>query len=436
MNLLLTHGKIDHSVMKNLSKLFMIKELNNSEIRNCTAVVFDLSNDASIDDALLDQIKAKEKPIIVINSSQDRDEMSNVFGLGFDSEFSVVYQYEKSTLIIPVTTDEEDKFALNEESFIQVHSEGEVKTQEAPVTKELELEARANRLPKITELLEIAVQEEKWQQNKKSVSATSTPPIDLPVGQYKIYHVPLNRVIQLEDRPQTATNEMLIEVWLIASFNPKRKYVQINTLGAGFHPASGGDIARDDKYGRGHFQNSINIKLEPTNNSRVTTYETSPKNVNGETTYTSSSSFTVGVDISENPGFNASYTIGSSESTTIKDFTLTNNSSGSTGEWDFQMTKSKNSIWDMFSQPFMEKATVKSLPTLAKSNLQPVCTGVWMVNEDSGTFNQTVNYYVAWNVQYYYCWVTGDWVSYKMKYQRAGRGKSTNISVNYGLVNA
>ena len=121
----------------------------------------------------------------------------------------------------------------------------------------------------------------------------------------------------------------------------------------------------------------------------------------------------MGVDVSKNPSFNASYTIGESISETISDFDIINKSSGRSGMWNYQLGMTASSIWDLFTKPFLKKAQVKSLPTLAKANLQPVTTIVWYAEK---TFNGTVPVQMNWAADYYAAWVTGDWASYTMWY--------------------
>ncbi len=235
----------------------------------------------------------------------------------------------------------------------------------------------------------------------------------LPPGQVKTVYVKINYSSTIEGN-QTFTNQVTMDVSLIASYdNPPYKYLQITSLGAGFAPASGGDLNKDGKYKRRYFQNLINVHMQPSTD-QLTTLQSSPKNVNGASTVTTSSSYTVGVDVSKNPGFNASYTIGESISETISDFDIINKSSGKSGMWNYQMGMTASSIWDLFKEPFMKKAQVKSLPTLAKANLQPTTTIVWYTPK---TFNSRVPMQMNWTAYYYAAWVTGDWVKYTMRYQ-------------------
>ncbi|CAM1355753.1 MULTISPECIES: hypothetical protein [Tenacibaculum] len=441
MNYLLLLGKTNHPIKESLGKLFEIKEFSNKLVKNADAILIDLAHVTELDDKEKNEIKKNCKPIILINKSTDKELMSTFLGIGFSAELSIVHLYENNTYINPIISESEIQQSVSALETINIENNNGTSQEtlgkvESSSKKNVNSKQVILNLEEMALLIEENIQEENWTFTSSTINRLSTPPIDLPVGQYKVYHVPLNSVINLYDSSQKAENEMLVEIILVASYNPKRKYVQMNTIGAGFNPTSGTKMQWDGTYNRGYFQNKIDLHFEPLNNSKITTYQTSPKNVNGETTYTASSSFTVGVDISENPAFKPSYTIGSSESTTIKDFEITNNSSGKKADWTFQLSQTKNSMWDMFKSPFMKKGQVKSVPNLAKKNLQPVCTSVWMVDETSGVFNDSVSYNLRWNVEYYRCWVTGNWASFTKHVQPLDYNKTINFLVDYSKVNA
>jgi hypothetical protein len=139
---------------------------------------------------------------------------------------------------------------------------------------------------------------------------------------------------------------------------------------------------------------------------------TEPKNVNKQAHYTTSQ-FSVGVDISKNPSFQPSYTISESMTTEVSDFNIYNNGAGVIGDWNFVMSMTENSIWDIFSEPFMRKGQVKTLPALATRNLQTVTEAVWYADN---IFNDSVAMQLYWKVDHYRCWVTGNWTSFTEHY--------------------
>ncbi|WP_299676184.1 hypothetical protein [uncultured Tenacibaculum sp.] len=440
MNYLLELGNCNHPIKKELENLFEIKSYSLESLKETEAIIIDLDSVTKLDQTTKSEIKKFAKPIILINSTRDKDLMSSLLGFGLETEISIVNLYANSTFINPLTINnimeisdvvEETKTVSNEKTKV-IKTLG--KSKKIPLKNTSQEDTPS--VQELARIIEESIQEEHWFNNLSIVKKSATPPINLPAGQYKVFHVPLNRTYKFNGTSQTAENQMLVEIILAASFNPKSKYVQINTVGAGFNPTSGKKMQWDGKYDRGYFQNTIAIHFEPLNSDRVITYETSPKNINKESSYTASSSFTVGVDISKNPGFKPSYTIGSSETTSISDFEITNESSGSKADWTFQLSETKKSMWDMFKEPFMKKGQVKSVPNLAKKNLQPLCNAVWMVNEDSKAFNDKVAYNLKWEVDYYECWVTGNWTKFTMHYQHYTVSKMDNFSVNYAEVTA
>ena len=262
------------------------------------------------------------------------------------------------------------------------------------------------------------------------VGATPT----LPLDQYRLLYVVLEHQWNLTDTQQT-TNSLIMEVSLFASYNPQYKYLRIRSMGAGFNPASGKQMSSDDTYDRGYFQGAINMQMTPVSN-RLTTLSTDPKNINGQTSYTSGSTFTVGVDISKNPSFSPSYSVSESSTTVISDFNVYNNSSGISAMWDFKYSRIEKDIWEMFSQPFMKKAQVKTLPPLATRNLQPIADAVWYA---PNSLMDNVGIRLSWHTDHYRCWVEGNWSNYTMYNHRKGMTVSHNENtfwVSFGWVNA
>ena len=261
-----------------------------------------------------------------------------------------------------------------------------------------------------------------------SDSPIRSTPTSLPLHQFKLIYLTMDARWNLTDR-QITTNAVVMEISLIASFNPQYKYLRIRSLGAGFNP---GPMESNDMYDRGYFQSSVNISMRPQTN-RLTVLSTEPKNVNRQTQYTAGSSFSVGVDISKNPGFSASYTISQSSTTQISDFNVYNNGAGIIADWDFKLSMAENSIWNMFHTPFFRKTRVNDLPALATRNLQPVTDAVWF---GSNTLNDTIGILLSWRVDHVRCWVTGNWARSTMWFTSRNRTLSNLFNVDFGSVYA
>lgn len=241
--------------------------------------------------------------------------------------------------------------------------------------------------------------------------ARDTPP-GLPLDQYNLIYLTVERQWSLSDQ-QVTVNSVIFEVSLFASYNPTYKYLRIRTIGAGFNPSAGSGMQSDSTYDRGYFQSAVNIHMHPATHN-LSVLSTDPKNVNGQTSYTAGSEFTVGVDISKNPSFSPSYSISESKTTVISDFNVYNNSAGSVADWEFKLSLLDNhDIWNMFSHPFMKKGQVKELPALATRNLQPLTEAVWF---SPNTFTGVVGLSLNWRVDHYRCWVTGNWSNFTDHY--------------------
>ena len=264
--------------------------------------------------------------------------------------------------------------------------------------------------------------------------APGSTPADLPESQFKLNYLALEAQWNLSDQ-QVTNNSIIMEISLIASFNPKYKYLRIRSVGAGFNPANGAPMENDSTYDRGYFQSHVQIHMQP-NTTLLKTLSTEPKNVNKQAQYTTSSEFNVGVDIGKNPTFNSSYTISESMTTVVSDFNIYNNGAGITADWDFDLSMTENSIWDIFDEEFLKKAKVKALPALATKNLQTITEAVWYANN---TVNDVIGVQLYWKVDHFHCYVTGDWTSYTEHYTHKWRTvgfQSTPVNIDFGSVNA
>ncbi|MCL2361825.1 MAG: hypothetical protein FWC73_08450 [Defluviitaleaceae bacterium] len=246
------------------------------------------------------------------------------------------------------------------------------------------------------------------------IHALSNNPAVLPPHQLRLVYLTIDAKWNL-DTHQVTSNSVVLEISLIASFNPAYKYLRIRSLGAGFSPTNGATFSPDTAYDKGYIQSMANLHFAPQTN-KLTVLSTDPKNVNARHTYTAGSSFSVGVDISKNPSFNPSYTISNSETREISDFNIYNNSAGVVADWDFKFSMIEKSVWDAFSQPFMRKGRVKDMPALATRNMQTVTDTVWY---GPSSLTDTIGMQLYWKTNHHKFWVTGNWSNYTMHSRRA-----------------
>jgi hypothetical protein len=263
-------------------------------------------------------------------------------------------------------------------------------------------------------------------------SSVGDTPASLPENQFRLNYLAIESIWNLSET-QVTNNSVIMEVTLISSYNPKYKYLRIRSVGAGFNPANGAPMDTNSTYDRGFFQSAVKIHMQP-ETTLLKTLSTEPKNVNKEAQYTTSSSFSVGVDVSKNPTFKASYDISESMTTIVSDFDIYNNGAGVTADWDFLLGLTENSIWDIFSEQFMKKGQVKSLPALATKNLQAVTEAVWY---GDNTLTDNIGVQLYWKVDHFHCWVTGNWASYTENYHHKWRTVGyvdTPVYINFASV--
>ena len=435
---------------KALAEIYPTVALNDAESElpssSASARFAGLVIDCRQDEALarqtetLNRVLGADLPIVFLNVD-DANILAGLCGTGFKTGCAVLRPYKRGTKILqnfdPLVQREpgegESIQVLQKSSGERLHQPPQSETHDgaaptAPVRwSERSVESRATTLRQclsapgsfdaVDELMD------------------ADPPGALPTGQTHTVYIQDNHSEEIGDG-QVFNNQVTFACSMVASYDdPPYKYLWITSAGAGFHPANGGDLWKNSTYPRGYFQNTIKLDMRPENT--LTTYQTSPRNTNHQSSVTTSSSFTVGVDVAKNPAFKPSYTLGKSTTETIADFKIGNDSSGRVAKWEYQLGKTASSVWNIFDEPFMRKARVEGLPALAKSNLQPSTTGVWYVGNH---FSGSVDVQVGWYATYLDCWVTGDWTDYTMRYQSHyynwGYWLGGNpVRFNFGLVN-
>lgn len=433
MKTLVLIGESSDLLISELGKLCAINKYDADNLDAVDGFVFDLKNDdAIIEEDYLVKCREDKIPIILLNANADK--ICKLFGLGLQSNIVIITFNDNSTVFQPINTDVLIDNGI--EKFIEVKTAENGKRH---MSDENELPLSGYNVSgndlnesKLAKIIENNITKKNLMLMDEKIEQLLSVPIDLPAKQYHFYFVDINfDYNNLEG--QIAENRVTFCVALIASFNPKCKYVRVGCVGAGCNPTGGKSMKWDDTYNRGYFQKAIHINMLPSS-SKISTYETSPKNLNNQTSYTAETSFTVGVDISKEPSFNASYTVTDSVTSTVSDFDIQNNSSGLTAHWDFEMGITKSSIWDLFNEPAMRKAQVKELPNLAKKNFQPVCEAVWRVNNDP-VFRESVTFEFSLLIDYYHCWVTGDWTNYVKHYRHCWPSSVNRIILDFDAVN-
>lgn len=220
---------------------------------------------------------------------------------------------------------------------------------------------------------------------------------------------------------QTASLSMDFEAELALDSARGKKVVFMRPIGSGQHP---GTLISDSSSNRGYYQESQEVSLAP-NNASVSLYAHEPSTANASTTYTSSTGWTIGTE----SGWPAlSYSTSDQTSTTLSDFSMVNNTSGSTASWTFAMTSSWSS---MFYHPAFEKCKVKSLPNLAKSNLNPQYEVFYRADD---SFTSSVTFTFTKITLLRRIWRGGDIVTCKKYSDLWTLTRSRDVSINFGAI--
>ncbi len=220
---------------------------------------------------------------------------------------------------------------------------------------------------------------------------------------------------------QTATLSMDFEAELALDSDRGKKVVFFRPIGSGQHP---GTLISDSSSNRGYYQESQEVSLAP-NNASVSLYAHAPSTANASTTYTSSTGWTIGTE-SGYPMLG--YSSSNETSTTLTDFSMVNNTSGSTASWTFSMSSSWSS---MFYQNAFEKCKVKSLPNLAKSNLNPEYEALYRTDD---SFTSSVTFTFTKETLLRRIWRGGDIITCKKYSDLWTLTRSRAVSINFGAV--
>lgn len=220
---------------------------------------------------------------------------------------------------------------------------------------------------------------------------------------------------------QTASLSMDFEAELALDSDRAKKVLFLRPTGSGQHP---GTLISDGSTDRGYYQESQKVSLAP-NNTNVSLYAHAPATANASTTYTSSTGYTIG---SEGGWPLIGYSVSDETTTTLSDFSMVNNTSGSTASWTFSMTSSWSS---MYSQAAFEKCKVKSLPALAKSNLNPEYEVYYRASD---SFTSSVTFSFAKQTLFRRISRGGDIFTCKKYSSLWTVDRSRNVSIDFGAV--
>lgn len=248
-----------------------------------------------------------------------------------------------------------------------------------------------------------------------------TVPVSTPANGYVYYDFDMAEEQFNPGDNQISTLSMDFEVELALDSARSKKNVFIRPIGSGQHP---GTLISDSSSNRGYYQESQEVSITP-NNGNVSLYAHAPSTPNSGSTYTSSTGWSIG---SSGGWPEISYSVSNQTSTTLSDFSMVNNTAGSTASWRFYMSTSWS---NMFNHPAFQKCNVKSLPALAKSNLFPEFEVVYRSNS---SFSGTVGFDIVKQTLLRRIWRGGDIVTCKKYSNLWTLTRYRTLAINFGSV--
>lgn len=195
-------------------------------------------------------------------------------------------------------------------------------------------------------------------------------------------------------------------VWVKDASNNEYDYYFIIQYSV-FSPNPG--YVANDSNNQGWYVNWYNLNVYPTNflgNNAILMAQNSPGTTQGSTTASTSISETTGISIgffgeTGTANFDHSVTIGKSESFSIPDVSISNNSNskGNNAQWDFNMPY----VSDALSQPVL----------MARNTFQPITMMLWQadpttVRTNSDHSKDVFSISFDFNLQYVYTYINDD----------------------------
>jgi hypothetical protein len=174
------------------------------------------------------------------------------------------------------------------------------------------------------------------------------------------------------------------------------------------------NLTANDKSHLGWSLGSLEIDAPDISSSTLAYKESSPNNANNVTSYTSSSSFTVGLaGGTDGLSGNASYTIGSSETSSLTDWSIVQNHSNS---WTFAQAVPYNGLDSGFPDGSVGMSGIASLPALSTAALDYTTQTVWCQipagqNSMSLTYTYTVGAWFIYEDNGGWIWHAYSWHS-------------------------
>ena len=384
-----------------LKRSVKIIEFDKECLEDCSAFFVNCDNIQSVDDqALFDRILDKKKPVIFSNPnlSSYKNPFKSSF-VSFNVETAVYYPMNGyGVTCIPASS-----------------------AQFKPVDSEDVKFIASDTIEQIVNQLDMGI--DRMIQN---------PPQNLPLNQYKFEYLVLDLSGKIISPwgDQDVSASIMYELCLMASFNPELKYLRCISMGNGINPSP---MRYDKQDRRGFFTEIATAGITVRDNqSGISIREHSPPNANNVTNVTISSQISVGVDISKNPGFNASYSITASKTTPVSDFDIINDTKKDDTGWRWQLSLTRNGkegLWD--------GGDVHEIPYLSKNNLQlPTLSTFQATSTESSPFNESVSIGLKFSRTISRAWIDGIFCCKSIKSDRIHVDVEQEVTVDFSKVNA
>jgi len=246
-----------------------------------------------------------------------------------------------------------------------------------------------------------------------------------PIGSYAQYIVaPSGHSTSISNDTQVVTRNIGFRVELFVDANTNRKLMVVNEEGSGINA---GNLYSNVYHDRGYYQEQVAVDVVPLHDG-LSPQAHAPLGVNGSHTFGTRTNWSTGVSVSGGvPTLDFSFGGSNSQSVTMADFTVLDESSLNATKWRFRMNATEGGAYTDYSSLLDDDDRVHLIPALARTTLVPEFETVYQAE---GDFESIARVKLDYDVHYEHVWnnTGGDHSSFD-------HGHKRNVAIDFGRVN-
>lgn len=259
-----------------------------------------------------------------------------------------------------------------------------------------------------------------------------------PAGSYALFVLaPSGHTSWFGDGAQAVTRNIGFRVELFADVDDDRKYMLVSDEGSG---VNAGTLYQNSSLNRGFFQEQVKVEVFPLH-AAVMAAKHAPVGANGSHTFGTSTSTSSEVTLSNGvPTLSFSVENGTSQSVTMDEFTVIDETSLNRASWRFRMNATSAGAYAWWRDMFLVHdgdPDIAHVPTLARTTLTPNFEALYWTDQ---AFDGVVKTLVDYDVTYLQVWWNWfDWFDWSLGDTQIPHayiyGHHRNAAIDFGKIN-